>query len=262
MNEGSVKMQEEFQLDLVSIITPVYNAERFIAETVESVMKQSYQNWELLLINDCSTDSSQAIVEDFTQKDARIKLINLQANSGAAVARNTGIKAAQGQYIAFIDSDDCWSESKLADQLDFMKSQAVYFSYTNFALINESGDILKEAVKLPAKLDYSGLLKNTAIACSTVVIDRLHVGNFSMPLVRKGQDTATWLLLMRERNISAYGLDKVLNYYRQVEGSISSDRVGALKRTWNTYRNLEGLSLPKASYYFVHYVLQAILRRL
>lgn len=257
-----MKMQEELQLDLVSVVTPVYNAERFIAETIESVLKQTYQNWELLLVNDCSQDSSQAIVEEYVNKDKRIRLINLKENSGAAVARNTGLEAAKGQFIAFIDSDDCWSETKLADQLDFMKSQAVHFSYTNFALVNETGETLKEAVKLPLKLTYSGLLKNTAIACSTVVIDRLHVGSFNMPLVRKGQDTATWLMLMRERNLTAYGLDKVLNYYRQVEGSISSDRVGALKRTWNTYYNLEGLSLIKASYYFGHYVLQAILRRL
>lgn len=255
-------MQEELQLELVSIVTPVYNAERFIGETIESVLKQTYQNWELLLINDDSQDASQTIVEAYVEKDQRIKLINLKENSGAAVARNTGLDAARGQYIAFIDSDDCWSETKLADQLDFMKGQAVHFSYTNFALVNEKGDILKESVKLPLKLNYSGLLKNTAIACSTVIVDRQHVGKFSMPLVRKGQDTATWLMLMRERQLTAYGLDKVLNYYRQVEGSISSDRIGALKRTWNTYRNLEGLSLPKASYYFAHYVLQAVLRRL
>lgn len=255
-------MQEELQLNLVSIVTPVYNAERFIAETIESVSNQTFQNWELLLINDCSLDSSQTIIETYVEKDERIKLLNLKNNSGAAVARNTGLKAAKGQYIAFIDSDDCWNETKLADQLDFMKSQAVHFSYTNFALVNEEGEVLKESVKLPLKLNYSGLLKNTAIACSTVMIDRLHVGQFSMPLVRKGQDTATWLMLMRERKLTAYGLDKVLNYYRQVDGSISSDRIGALKRTWNTYRNLEGLSLPKAVYYFAHYVLQAVLRRL
>ncbi len=255
-------MSEELQLNLVSIVTPVYNAERFISETIESVLKQSYQNWELLLINDSSQDASQEIVESYLAKDQRIKLINLKENSGAAVARNTGLRAARGQYIAFIDSDDCWTETKLADQLDFMISQTVYFSYTNFALVNESGKVIKNEVKLPLKLNYSGLLKNTAIACSTVIIDRMHVGNFSMPLVRKGQDTATWLMLMRERQVTAYGLNKVLNHYRQVEGSISSDRMGALKRTWNTYRHLEALPLYKAVYYFGHYVLQAILRRL
>lgn len=255
-------MSVEMQLNLVSIITPVYNAERFISETIDSVTNQNYQDWELILVNDCSSDNSVKIVEDYVAKDARIKLINLKENSGAAVARNAGIEAARGQYIAFVDSDDCWSPSKLMDQLDFMQSQHIAFSYTNFALVSESGVVVKDAVKLPLKLDYSGLLKNTAIACSTVVIDRMQTGDFRMPLVRKGQDTATWLMLMRERQVVAYGLDKVLNYYRQVEGSISSDRIGALKRTWNTYRNLEKLPLPKAVYYFAHYILQAILRRL
>ena len=255
-------MSVEMQLNLVSIITPVYNAERFICETIDSVTNQNYQDWELILVNDCSSDNSVKIVEDYVAKDARIKLINLKENSGAAVARNAGIEAARGQYIAFVDSDDCWAPSKLMDQLDFMQSQHIAFSYTNFALVSESGVVVKDAVKLPLKLDYSGLLKNTAIACSTVVIDRMQTGDFRMPLVRKGQDTATWLMLMRERQVVAYGLDKVLNYYRQVEGSISSDRIGALKRTWNTYRNLEKLPLPKAVYYFAHYILQAILRRL
>lgn len=255
-------MSQPSRKGLVSIVTPVYNAERFIAETIKSVQSQTYTDWELLLVNDCSSDSSVAIISKIAAEDPRIRLINLAENSGAAVARNAGLAAANGQYIAFVDSDDCWTETKLADQLTFMQTSGSVFSYTNFALVNEAGDILKEQVNLPERLTYSGLLKNTAIACSTVVIDRESVGDFTMPLVRKGQDTATWLKLMRERQIAADGLDKVLNHYRQVEGSISSDRVGALRRTWHTYRHLEQLPLPKAIYYFSHYVLQAVMRRL
>lgn len=255
-------MGHPMQTGLVSVITPVYNAERFIGDTINSVQSQTYTDWELLLVNDCSSDQSVSIIETYCQNDPRIRLITLDENSGAAVARNTGLAAANGQYIAFIDSDDCWTETKLADQLDFMNTNNSVFSYTNFALVNEAGETLKESVQLPARLSYSGLLKNTAIACSTVIIDRSVVGDFTMPLVRKGQDTATWLKLMRERNIVADGLDKVLNHYRQVEGSISSDRIGALKRTWHTYRRLEKLPLYKAVYYFGHYVLQAVLRRL
>lgn len=255
-------MSQPSRKGLVSIVTPVYNAERFIAETIKSVQSQTYTDWELLLVNDCSSDSSVAIISKIAAEDPRIRLINLAENSGAAVARNAGLAAANGQYIAFVDSDDCWTETKLADQLTFMQTSGSVFSYTNFALVNEAGDILKEQVNLPERLSYSGLLKNTAIACSTVVIDREAVGDFTMPLVRKGQDTATWLKLMRERQIAADGLDKVLNHYRQVEGSISSDRVGALRRTWHTYRHLEQLPFPKAIYYFSHYVLQAVMRRL
>ena len=255
-------MGQPIQSGLVSVITPVYNAERFIADTIESVQNQTYTEWELLLVNDCSSDQSVPIIEKYSANDPRIKLISLSSNSGAAVARNAGLAAAQGEFIAFIDSDDCWTETKLSDQLAFMQKLDSVFSYTNFALVNEAGDKVKERVQLPHRLTYSGLLKNTAIACSTVIINRAKVGDFTMPLVRKGQDTATWLKLMRERNIAADGLDKVLNHYRQVEGSISSDRIGALKRTWYTYRHLEKLPLYQAIYYFGHYVMQAVLRRL
>lgn len=252
----------EFENNLISIITPVYNAERFISETIESVQNQQYRHWELLLVNDQSTDNSLAIIEDYAKHDDRIKVINLLENSGAAVARNTGISAATGQYIAFIDSDDVWEPEKLLRQINFMQKGEIAFSYTDIRLIDEDGNVLKERTNVPISLDYTGLLKNTAIACSTVMIDRNVVGNFSMPLVRKGQDTATWLKIMRENDITAYGMSLPLNSYRQVEGSISSDRFGALKRTWNTYYNLEQLALPKASYYFVNYVLNAIKRRL
>lgn len=247
---------------LVSIITPVYNAERFITKTVESVIKQSYQQWELLLVNDCSTDDSLTIINQLATQDERIKVINLAQNSGAAVARNTGLDYASGKYIAFIDSDDCWGSEKLAKQIAFMQAGQIALSYTDFAFVDEEGELIKEKADIPLTLDYEGLLKNTAIACSTVMIDRDKVKPFHMPLLRKGQDTATWLLLMRENNIAAYGLKDVLNYYRQVKGSISHNKIGALKRTWNTYYNVENLPLSKASYYFTHYVLNAIMRRI
>lgn len=250
------------ETSLISIITPVYNAERFIEETIKSVQIQTYQNWELILVDDCSQDNSRLIIEKYAVGDSRIKLISLNENLGAAEARNKGLENAKGRFIAFIDSDDCWHREKLAQQLSFMLKQNYLFTYTNFALVNEKGEILKEFVDLPRQLDYYGLLKNTAIACSTVMIDRDTLGDFRMPLVRKGQDTATWLMLMRERDVIAHGLDQVLNYYRQVEGSISSNKWGAVKRTWNTYRNIEKLPLMKCLYYFGHYVFQAIKRRI
>src|SRR5699024_7824468 len=251
-----------FEANLISIVTPVYNAERFIAETIKSVQAQEYTNWELLLVNDQSTDNSQFIIEEFAIEDNRIKVINLAENSGAAVARNTGIAASKGQYIAFVDSDDAWDSDKLIRQIAFMQKGGIDFSYTDFRLVDEQGNVIKEKANVPLSLYYTGLLKNTAIACSTVMIDREQIGDFRMPLVRKGQDTATWLQIMRETGIKAYGITLPLNSYRQVAGSISSDRIGALKRTWNTYYNLEKLPLHKANYYFASYVMNAILRRL
>lgn len=252
----------QFQEGLVSIITPVYNAAAFIEETIQSVIKQTYKNWELILVNDQSTDNSIVLIQSYLNAYPQIKLINLVENSGAAVARNKGISYAKGEFIAFVDSDDVWHPNKLSKQIQFMQNNHYSFTYTDLALVDEQGETLKSQVGVAASFTYTQLLKNTAIACSTVVINRNLIGDFRMPNVRKGQDTATWLMLMRERQLTAYGVQEVLNYYRQVQGSISSDRIGALKRTWNTYRNLENLPLPKALYYFSFYLVNAILRRL
>lgn len=244
----------------VSVVTPVYNAEKFLKETIESVLGQTFEDFEYLLIDDCSTDNSTNIVKEYAKEDKRVKYIRLRENSGAAVARNTGLENAQGRYIAFIDSDDVWYPEKLKKQLDFMKEKNEAFTYTKYEHITEEGDVLS-APDFPEKLSYSGLLKNTAIACSTVVIDRQVIGDFRMPLVRKGQDTATWLKILRNHDY-AYLVDEVLNKYRGREGSLSSDKVSALKRTWNTYRNIEKLPLHKAVYYFGFYVWNAIKRRI
>lgn len=249
------------QKNLVSVITPVYNAAAFIEKTVASVLNQTYTNIEHILVDDCSTDQSEAILRAYMERDPRVKYVRLAENSGAAVARNTGLEQAQGQYIAFIDSDDLWKPHKLENQIQFMKQNQYAFTYTDFEMITEAGEILPRTATLPEKLSYTGLLKNTAIACSTVVIDRDAVGDFRMPLVRKGQDTATWLQLLRTLDY-AYGLKEILGQYRQVKGSISSNRVGALKRTWNTYYHLEKLPLPKALYYFTFYTFNAVRRRL
>lgn len=249
------------QKELVSVITPVYNAAAFIEKTVQSVLNQTYTNIEHILVDDCSTDNSEAIITEMIAKDSRIKYIKLEENSGAAVARNVGIANARGQFVAFIDSDDVWRTDKLEKQISYMKDNKYAFTYTNFEMISEDGLVLNTKVPLPKRLDYKGLLKNTAIACSTVVIDRQIIGDFRMPLVRKGQDTATWLKILKFHDY-AYALDEVLGQYRQVQGSISSDRLGALKRTWNTYYNIEKLALPKAIYYFSFYVFNAIRRRI
>lgn len=249
------------QDSVVSIITPVYNAERFLKETIQSILDQSYKKFELILVDDCSTDNSERIIKNFSERDQRIKYVKLESNSGAAVARNTGLKTASGEYVAFLDSDDVWKSTKLEKQLAFMQQKNIGFTYTAFETIDEDGQIIKKRISVPEKVDYSSLLKNTAIACSTVVINRKNTGCFEMPLVRKGQDTATWLKLLRTQIDYAYGINDVMSSYRKVSGSISDNKLSALKRTWNTYRNIERLSFGKAAYYFSWYVLNAIKKR-
>ncbi|SEI54019.1 teichuronic acid biosynthesis glycosyltransferase TuaG [Alkalibacterium gilvum] len=246
---------------LVTIITPVFDAEKHLNETIKSVLDQTYENFEYLLVDDCSNDDSQNIVKQYSEKDSRVKLIRLSKNSGAAVARNKGLEQAKGSFIAFLDSDDIWYPEKLSKQIDFMHENDYGFTYTKFELINEDGSLKKEASNLPQKLNYYSLLKNTAIACSTVMINKKKIGDFRMPLVRKGQDTATWLKILRDYEY-AFLLNETLNQYRAVEGSLSSNKIQALKRTWNTYRNLEQLPLLKAIYYFTFSVVNAVLRRI
>lgn len=259
VNEGE---RVNLEKDLVSIITPVYNAEDFLSETIESVLRQTYVNFEFLLVNDQSTDQSVQIIQNYAKKDGRICYFELEKNSGAAVARNYGIENAKGQFIAFIDSDDIWDKNKLKWQLEWMKDHQEAFTYTAYRMVSENGEMIKEVNdQLPKRLDYSGLLKNTAIACSTVMIDREVVGDFKMPLKRKGQDTATWLKILRDHDYACL-VPIVLNNYRQREGSLSENKFKALARTWDTYRNYEKLPFFKAAYYFVHYAINAARRRI
>ena len=230
---------------LVSIITPVYNAERFLSDTIKSVQNQTYKNWEILLIDDCSKDNSAQIIKEFQKYDNRIKYIKLKKNSGASVSRNEGIRNAKGRFIAFVDSDDIWKPEKLEIQIKYMLKENLGFTFTSYRYMKENGELTNKIAKAPSKINYNGLLKNTIIGCSTVVIDREIVDYFEMPLVRRGQDTATWLQILRKEKY-AYGIEQDLVNYRLVGESLSSNKIKALKRTWNTYRNVEKLGLLKS----------------
>lgn len=245
---------------LVSIITPVYNSEKFLSETIECIQNQTYKNWQLLLIDDCSKDNSSEIIKRYSENDSRIKYIKLENNSGAAVSRNKGLSIAEGRFVAFADSDDLWDSKKLEKQVGYMLKENVGFTFTSYRYMKEDGTKTNKIARAPEKIDYEGLLRNTIIGCSTVVIDRDILGNFKMPLVRRGQDTATWLQLLKTEKY-AYGIYDDLVYYRLVGNSISSNKFKALRRTWNTYRNIEKLSLPKSIYVFCFYVFNAIKKR-
>ncbi|MFD2370799.1 glycosyltransferase family 2 protein [Brevibacillus sp. GCM10020057] len=236
---------------LVSVITPAYNAARFIRATIESVKSQTYPHWELILIDDCSRDETVDLIrQEFG--DPRIRLIELTCNSGAAVARNTGIQAARGKYIAFLDSDDLWLPEKLERQVAFMQERDIAFSFTQYRIIGENGPGARHVVPIPEQIDYTGLLKNTIIGCLTVMLDREKLGTVQMPNLRTRQDTALWLQILRQGH-TAYGLQEVLAEYRKVDGSISSNKWKAAHQTWRLYRDIEGLNIARASWCFVHY---------
>ncbi|MBQ3353252.1 glycosyltransferase family 2 protein [Candidatus Saccharibacteria bacterium] len=249
---------------LVSIVTPVHNGEAFFAETIKTVCEQSYRNWEWIIVDDKSDDNTVAIINETLKQtgDKRIRLIKLDRNSGAAKARNAGIKAARGRFLAFLDADDLWAHDKLARQVDFMRENDCTFSFTGYEFADASGRPNGKVVSVPARISYKQALKNTTIWTSTVMFDmeKLDVDDVLMPDVRRGQDTATWWKVLKKIDY-AYGLNEVLSFYRRSAGSLSSNKLTALKRTWNLYRNVEGLGFCKSCECFIVYCFNAVRRR-
>jgi len=245
----------------VSIIVPVYNAEAFLEDTIRSVQAQEERDWELLLVDDCSGDGSVRIIERFAAEDGRIRLLRQSRNQGAARARNRGVEEAKGRYIAFLDGDDLWRPRRLSAELALMEARHAGFVFSGYEFADEKGQGLGRVVRVPEMLTYREALKNTTIFTSTVLFDTRIVPKelIKMPLV-KSEDTAAWWNILRH-GYTAYGLDENLVLYRRSSGTLSSNKLEAVRRVWNLYRRVEGLSLPYSMYNFVFYAVRAVLRR-
>jgi len=244
----------------VSIIIPVYNSEKFIVETIESVLNQTYNNWELILIDDASTDKSVDVINSKYNDESRIKLITLEQNQGAAYARNMGLKKMSGEFLCFLDSDDIWEKTKIEEQLVFMKMKACAISFTEYQVISEDKRKTKAIVRVPDKIDYSGYLKNTVIGMSTSMIDLGKVEPFEFFNLRTRQDTYLWITLLKRGHI-AYGLKKSLVKYRYRENSISANKFKAAAMVWHLYYDLEKLNFIRSVYYFSFYAINALLKK-
>ena len=236
---------------LVSIIMPAYNAATFIEETLDSVLAQSYSNWELLIADDCSSDNTREIIEHYMQKDARMKLIPLEENHGPGLARDKAIEMAQGKYIAFLDSDDLWTSDKLEKQIAFMQKEDLAFSYASYYIINEASE-QTGVFKTRETISYDSILKTCSIGCLTAVYDSEKLGKMYMPKLDKGEDYALWLSIMKKIS-QTKGILEPLGYYRIRTSSASSDKLNAAKKQWYVYREIEKLTLFKSIYYMVHY---------
>jgi len=255
---------------LVSIIVPVYNAGSYIEETIQMVEKQTFSNWELILVDDRSSDNSRQLIEAYLQKrvagsgseQQRIRLIVKEQNEGAAMARNTGMEAAEGRYIAFLDADDIWMSDKLQKEMDFLRTKQAAFVFSAYEFGDENAKGTGRIVHVPKTLTYKKALSRTVIFTTTVILDREKIPAelLSMPVV-KSEDTAFWWKLLKN-NVIAYGLDEVLAIYRRPAKSLSSNKLEAIKRIWYLYRVQEGLSLIASAYYFVFWAFRATLRRL
>jgi teichuronic acid biosynthesis glycosyltransferase TuaG len=245
--------------NLVSIITPSYNSSRFIEECIDSVLSQTHDNWELLIVDDCSSDNSCELIEKYNDK--RIALIELEKNVGAAEARNIAIRKAKGKYIAFLDADDLWMPTKLEKQIGFMLEKNIAFSFTSYESISEDGQQRYSIIKAYKKMTYYSYLKNTIIGCLTVIIDREKTGDFQMPNIRSSHDMALWLLLMK-RGFDAFGLEENLGSYRVVSTSNTSNKLKAAFDVWEVYRKVERLGIFYSIWCFINYVFNAIKKRI
>jgi teichuronic acid biosynthesis glycosyltransferase TuaG len=233
---------------LVSVITPLYNAEFFISETIESVKNQELQDWELLIIDDCSTDKGPDIVESYAREDRRIKLISLPENGGAGICRNAGIEASRGRYLAFLDSDDVWLPGKLMRQLEFMKRFAAPFSFTHYRQIGEDGTRTDRIIECPVRLTYKKQLKTNFVGCSTAVYDSRFYGKRYFPEIRKRQDYGLWLDLLKDGTVGL-GVQEALTEYRVRKSGLSGRKLELIRHNWLLYRKVLGFSGIRSVYY-------------
>ncbi|RUA05759.1 MAG: glycosyltransferase family 2 protein [Gammaproteobacteria bacterium] len=242
--------------NLVSIITPSYNSEDFISFTIKSVLDQTYQNWEMIIIDDCSTDNSTEIIQGYIQKDSRIKLIYTKKNSGPSAARNLAIEISKGRYIAFLDADDIWLPHKLKTQIQFMNDNNLSFTYSSYYLIDEKGKDLG-VFNTKSNISYAGMLRTCSVGCLTAIYDTQKIGKLYMEGVFGHEDYTLWLKILKKVDY-AYGIQEPLAKYRILNNSLSRDKIQAAKYQWQVYRKIEKLSLAKSLYYFVQYAYHGV----
>lgn len=247
-------------IPLVSIITPAYKCEKYIAECMDSVINQTYKNWEMIIVNDKSPDRTESIVKDYMVKDQRIKLYTQQVNEGVAAARNKAIKMSSGRFIAFLDSDDCWKPNKLERQIQFMIKNRSGFSFTEYEIMDNKSASIGKVIHVPDKISYEQYLKNTIIGCLTVVMDKEILGDIEVETGNL-EDVLTWMKYLK-RGYDADGLQENLASYRVSENSVSSNKIKNAKRYFICLRKHQKLSFVKSLYCEFFYIFNAIKKRL
>jgi teichuronic acid biosynthesis glycosyltransferase TuaG len=247
--------------DLISIIMPAYRSAKYIGDSIRSVQSQTYPHWELLITNDCSPDNLEEVVLGFTQVDSRIKYFCLPSNSGPAAARNNSISHSKGRFIAFLDSDDCWTRSKLEKQLSFMNTNHFPFTFTHYQRIDTNGNLYNFINTCPSTVTYQTILKDTCITTSTVMLDKQHIPEVRLVKGWGYDDYVLWLNILKQ-GIDAHCLKENLVYYRVMEQSVSSNKLRAAKWVWNIYREHEKLGLLPSFIYLFCYAKNAFLKRI
>ena len=242
--------------DLVSVVMPAYNCERFIDEAIASVHEQTHANWQLLVVDDCSRDGTREVARSWATRDARIALVALTENGGSSYARNAGLRQCSGRYVAFLDADDAWHPDKLVRQLRFMDVQAASFSFTAYRKVGPAGP--GGVIRALDSVSWRDMLKGNRIGCSTVVLDASTLPEIRFPTsLGRQEDYALWLALLRG-GMRARGLDEPLCRYRVHPGSKSARKLASVSAQWQVYRDFEKLSYPHAAWYLAHYAVRGL----
>lgn len=236
----------------VSVIMPAYNAERFIEQAIVSVMGQSVPDWELLVIDDCSSDGTCAVVEGLAARDGRIRLLRNETNQGAAKTRNRGLELCRGTYIALLDSDDVWHPNKLQVQLETLEKTGADLCCTSYRIVNSQGEKAKEDYLVPEAISFDSLLKENMIGCSTVLLRGSVMANYRFTTEYYHEDYVMWLSMLRD-GYTAVGCQQVLADWRYLENSRSFDKSKAAKNRWRIYRGYLKLPLWKSLWAFACY---------
>lgn len=242
----------------VSIVMPAYNVAATIADAITSVQQQTHTDWELLITDDYSSDDTAAIVTAIAARDPRVKLLRHEHNQRAYGARNTSIRAAQGQFLAFLDSDDLWTPTKLVDSLAFMRAHGAHFIFTAFTRFDTDPAVIESHVDVPPKVTYWSLLGDNVIATSTVLIDCTAHPDIVMP-ESYYDDFACWLSLLKGGAV-AHGINVPMMRYRKTQGSLSRNKFKSAKKVWYAFRHEQHLTLPQSAFYFARYSLNGFFK--
>lgn len=232
---------------MVSVVIPVYNAGDHLVETLDSVLAQTFKVGEIVAVDDCSTDNSAEILRTYCEKYRNIVCLRTEHNLGVAVSRNLALNLAKGRYVAFLDSDDYWYPRKIEKQMALLEKTFASICFTAIEIVDGNGRLLKPKRDIPEKVGYKFLLKNTVIATSSVLVDRLKSGFVQMPLIRSGQDYAAWLQLLRDGTI-AYGINDVLVKYRRRKNSLSSNKLKSIQQVWTIQTRNEKIGYVEATF--------------
>lgn len=245
---------------LISVIMPIYNSAEYIEQSINSVLTQSYEKIELIIIDDSSTDNGVDIVKKIMDFDNRIQLILMPENQGAGSARNKGIDVANGRYIAFLDADDVWLPAKLEKQIAFMQSKNIGISFTSYRFINSEGSDIRGGVNAANTLDLDSYMRTTGIGLSTAIIDKEVCGEIHFSSMRLRQDTLLWLTLL-SKGYKAFGLNECLVKYRIRTGQISGNKLKAAWRTFFVYWQFDAISKKRRLANYFYYIINAVLKR-